>query len=328
MRQPASPWSDVFSSALARRGSALTSLTTAYRICDGAGDGVRGVYLDRYGPAAVLSVYDDARLSEEEITVAARAALEILQRHDVRAVYVKPFRKDRSRLGGRAPEETTSPQPRAGEPQPEATVVEEHRMKFEVRLWDGFSTGLFLEHREHRRALAGRTPARVLNLFAYTCAFSVPLAVAGAQVTNVDVSTRYLEWGRRNHTLNGIDGAVVRYKRMDAMRFLAYAARRDDERFDLVILDPPTFGAGDPRRGTKPWSAEKDYPALLRAAMKVLMPGGAIFAATNSRTLAQGDELRRMIRASCGPVHWKTLPPWPVDVRERGRVAAALFTLR
>ena len=122
---------------------------------------------------------------------------------------------------------------------------QEYASRFEVRLYDGHSTGLFLDLREHRRALSERRPARVLNLFAYTCAFAVPLTAAGAHVTNVDVSARYLEWGKRNLALNGFAPSVGRFFRMDAFEYLAYAARHREERFDLVIIDPPTFAAGE-----------------------------------------------------------------------------------
>jgi 23S rRNA (cytosine1962-C5)-methyltransferase len=205
-------------------------------------------------------------------------------------------------------------------------VVEEYGTRYEVRMWDGLSTGLFLDHREHRRALADRRPGRVLNLFAYTCAFSMTLARAGAHVTNVDVSGRYLDWGRRNVALNGLDGSTVRFLRRDAMEYLAQAARRDDERFDLVILDPPTFAAANKRRGVAAWRAVDDYPALIGAAARVLAPGGAIFAASNTRELAKAGALADLIDASSPrSPRWLELPPWPVDVRERDRVAAVLF---
>jgi 23S rRNA (cytosine1962-C5)-methyltransferase len=325
---PSASWSRALAAAIARRGPDITTTSTVYRLCDGRGDDTPGLYLDRYGPAAVLSVYDDAGLDEEAVTTHAREVLEQLTPTGCEAVYVKPFRKDRSRLGGQAPSEATSPTPRAGTPMPDALVVQEHGVKFEARLWDGFSTGLFPEHREHRRALATGGVTRALNLFAYTCGFSVPLALSGAAVTNVDVSARYLEWGKRNHALNGIADEAVRYKRMDSLTYLKWAARQTDERYDLIILDPPTFGAGDKRRGVKPWSAVKDYPALLQAAAAVLIEGGAIFAATNARTLASGDGLRDLIDDVFPRVKWLTLPPWPTDVRERGRVASALFTIR
>jgi 23S rRNA G2069 N7-methylase RlmK/C1962 C5-methylase RlmI len=327
---PSSPkFAEAFVRARAHRSALLASAdTTTYRLFDGAGDDVPGVYVDRLGPAAILSVYDDAGWSDELVSEAAEAVLASTGADGVQSVYVKRFLKDRSRLGGRPPAESTSATPRAGVAQPETLTVDEYGVHIEVRPYDGFSTGLFLEHREHRRALATRGVTRALNLFAYTCAFSVPLAASGAHVTNVDVSARYLDWGRRNHALNGLDASRVRYSRMDATAYLAYAARHAHERFDLVIIDPPTFGAGNSRKGVKPWKATADYPKLIAAAAAVLQPGGLIFAATNARELAVDGELKAMIEASIGGVRWESLPLWPKDVRERGRVAAALFTPR
>lgn len=328
MREWMPRFSALFAESCERRETTITDATTAYRLCDGAGDGLPGIYVDRYGPAAILSVYDDAGMSEDAVSAAAGAVLDATSASGVEAVYVKAFAKDRSRLGGRAPDEAYSPTPRAGVPQPEVLVVAEHGVRYDVRPYDGFSTGLFLEHREHRRALATRGATRALNLFAYTCGFSVPLALSGTHVTNVDVSTRYLEWGKRNHALNDCAEDRVRYSRMDAQAYLAYATRHAHERFDLIVIDPPSFGAADKRRGVKPWKATTDYPALLQAAADVLTPGGAIFAATNSRELAAGDTFRSMIQSTFSRVRWETLPPWPADVRERGRVAAALFSPR
>ncbi|MGE3704124.1 MAG: class I SAM-dependent methyltransferase [Vicinamibacterales bacterium] len=314
--------------ALDRRAALRTPDLTAYRIVDGRGDALEGLYLDRYGPATVLNVYDDARLDDAAVTLLAATTLETIGPDGVEAVYVKRFARDRSRLGGLAPEESRSAAPRAGRAQPEAIVVREYGSRFEIRLYDGFSTGLFLEHREHRRALVQPPPRRALNLFAYTCGFAVPLMAAGAHVTNVDVSNRYLSWGRRNLALNGLDPGAARFYRMDALAYLAYAARHPEERFDLIILDPPTFAAGDPRQRRKPWRASADYPDLVRAAAAVLAPGGAVFAASNARELAEPAALARAIERGLGRTPtWTPLPPWPVDVREHGRVAAACFTI-
>lgn len=313
--------------AFQRRAALLQhEAITAYRLLDGPGDGLPGLYLDRYGPAAVLNVYEDARLTPAAITAAAQLTLELLAPVGLQSVYVKPFARDRSRLGGHAPDEAISPVPRAGLPQPESLTVREYDALFEVRLYDGHSTGLFLDHRENRRALAQLKPARVLNLFAYACAFAVPLTLAGAHVTNVDVSARYLDWGKRNLALNGLDPASARFIRMDAFEYLAYAAKHPEIRFDLVILDPPTFAAGDKRRGVKPWKALDDYPALLEAARRVLAPAGLLFAASNTRELAAPGALPRLITRTFGRTPaWQSLPAWPVDVTEPGRVAAVLF---
>lgn len=332
MRRGAAPRSGL-DAVLARAIDARRPLTasgelTAVRLVDGAGDGLPGISLERYGHGATLNVAADAGLTDTTVTTVARAAWAALRGEGVDAVYVKTFARDRSRLGGRLPPEATSKVPRVGTPLPEALVVREHGARFEVRLYDGLSTGLFLEHREHRRALAAGPPGRALNLFAYTGAFAVPLAAAGWTVTNVDVSARYLDWGRRNLALNGVDAGRVRFLRRDAMTFLAQAARKADERYDLVILDPPSFGAADPRRGIAAWRAVRDYPGLVRAAVAVLAPGGAVFAASNTRELAARGVLRRLVCEALGASpRWRELPPWPADVTEHGRVAAVRFVL-
>src|SRR5205823_5213751 len=84
----------------------------------------------------------------------------------------------------------------------------------------------------------GAEPPAVLNTFAYTCAFSVAAAAAGASTASVDVSPRYLDWGKRNFTHNGLDPAPHRFARMDTFEFLGYAKRKQLA-FDLIILDPP-----------------------------------------------------------------------------------------
>lgn len=322
---------DTFASTLARaleRRRALLGLAdlTAVRLLDGAGDAAAGIAVDRYGPGAVLNIADDGGLDADAVTAHARTVLDALAGDGVSAVYVKAFARDRSRLGGRLPAESTAAVPRVGAPLPEAIVVREYDTQFEVRLYDGLSTGLFLEHREHRRALAAMPPGRALNLFAYTCAFAVPLAARGWTVTNVDVSARYLEWGRRNLALNDLAAAPVRFLRRDAQSYLARAARHADERYELVILDPPSFGAADRRRGVAAWSAVRDYPALVRAATGVVAPGGVIFAASNSRDLAAPGVLRTVIRDALGrSPRWRALPSWPPDVTDRERVAAVCF---
>lgn len=286
-----------------------------------------GIYVDRLGPAAILAVYEDAHLTDADVSAVAEVALDELTLDGVEAVYVKPFVRDRTRLGGQAPDESRSPVPRAGTTLPETVLVREHASQFEIKPYDGFSTGLFLEHREHRRHLATLVPQRVLNLFAYTCAFAVPLVAAGADVVNVDVSARYLDWGRRNLALNAPATGAARFVKMDAREYLAFAERRG-ERFDLVIVDPPTFAAADTRRKRAAWKAVDDYPGLLRAASRVLTPGGRIFAASNTRELAVPGALDELIAQTFQThLRWTPLPPWPLDVRERGRVAAVCVSV-
>jgi 23S rRNA (cytosine1962-C5)-methyltransferase len=117
----------------------------------------------------------------------------------------------------------------------------------------------------------------VLNLFAYTCGFGVCAALAGAaRVLNLDLSRNYLDWGRENYALNGLDADPHDFVFGDALDWLGRLSRRG-EQFDLVILDPPSFSSG--RSGA--FSVVRDFPRLATLAARVVAPGGILLAATN-----------------------------------------------
>jgi len=263
---------------------------------------------------------------------AAREIFAALSPLGVRAVYGKIFAQDRSRLGGALPADATDPTPLAGEPLPEFILVRENGMTLEVRLFDGLSTGLFLDHREHRACIrnwcaqfvarTGRAP-QVLNTFAYTGAFSVAAALGGGETTSVDVSPRYLDWARRNFQHNALECARHAFVRADVFEHFRFA-QRHDRRYDLIILDPPSFSAGSKKKDVAPWSAVRDYPRLLRAAGDALAPGGVIFAATNNHELCRPRRFDEMIRQTLGtPLAFEPLPPPPLDfAMEQGKLAA------
>lgn len=353
-------FSESLARALARRTDLIAGKRTqAIRLFSGDAEGAPGVYIDSYGPpdgnGAVMMVYEGRApraFVGENASDRAREVLSVLAGTALAtsAVYVKPFPKDRPKLGGEMPAEVTSPTPSAGDPLPEAIVVSEIDWKLEVRLYDGLSTGLFLDQRENRAAMAlaiarrrekmqasGKSmePLTVLNTFAYTCAFSVACAKAGALTTSVDVSGRYLDWGKRNFAHNAIDTTEAtghRFARMDTFEFFAYAARKG-LRYDLIILDPPSFAAGSKKKGIKPFSSISDYGDLVTQAAGLLKPHGAIFASTNTQELCvsprAGEPIRleREISKALGEEpRWLKLPPTPRDfTAERGRFAARFF---
>ena len=129
----------------------------------------------------------------------------------------------------------------------EFLVVREHEARLQVNLYDYLDTGLFLDHRPMRQRLFkevkqftathGRAP-KVLNLFCYTGSVSVFAALAGAEVTSVDMSATYLEWAKRNFQLNDLNADAHRFLQEDV---LAYLDRRTPEKYDFIFLDPPTF---------------------------------------------------------------------------------------
>ncbi len=152
---------------------------------------------------------------------------------------------------------------------PDPHVVTEDGARYLVHLARGQNHGLFLDMAEGRRwvrALAQARPGlRVLNLFAYTCAFSVVARQAGAaQVSNVDMSAGALAIGRSNHLLNGIDGGTS-FLAHDIFHSWGKLTRGGP--YDLVICDPPSYQKGS-------FGATKDYARVLRRLPALLAPGG------------------------------------------------------
>jgi 23S rRNA (cytosine1962-C5)-methyltransferase len=155
----------------------------------------------------------------------------------------------------------------------------EYGVKFRINLTDYLDTGLFLDHRETRRYVASvAKDKRVLNLFAYTCSFSVQAAMAGAVYTkSVDMSNTYTDWGRENFLLNGISLKDHPIVRADCLKFL------DEERgeYDIIIIDPPTISRS--KKMDQMFDVQIDYVFLIEKALKLLATDGVIYFSTNSR---------------------------------------------
>jgi len=330
------PFRSLLVDALQRRQPLIQQKRTqAFRVFSGIADGMDGIFLDVYGPGTALIVYEGRAPRSFDANSESRVILDLLKPLGVRAVYVKPFAKDRSRMGGELPELATNPTPAAGKPLGESIVIREIDWDLEIRLYDGLSTGLFLDQRENRgwvaewcaHRTAANKPTTVLNTFAYTCAFSVAAAKAGAITSSVDVSGRYLEWGKRSFQLNGLDVAAHRFAKMDTFEFFNYAGRRG-LKFDLIILDPPSFASGSKKKKIRPWSSVDDYARLVSNASHLLNRGGVIFASTNTHALCRGAQLDHQIEKGIGRrVRWIKLPPPPTDFAdEQDRFAARAFS--
>jgi 23S rRNA (cytosine1962-C5)-methyltransferase len=184
-----------------------------------------------------------------------------------------------------------SPKLLSGEPAPERFTIVENNLRYELSFAEGYSVGLFLDQRDNRRRLltsyagpqfklfdGGLCNREVLNTFSYTCAFSVCAARVGARVTSLDLSKKYLDWGRRNFELNGLDYARHDFIYGDAVDWLRRLHKKGRQ-FDLIILDPPTFSQSK-EHGT--FSVRKDYGELVKRSLPVLNSGGILFASTNA----------------------------------------------
>ena len=183
-------------------------------------------------------------------------------------------------------------------------IVRENDLNFKVNLSDYLDTGLFLDHRQTRAMFAKEAYAkRVLNLFAYTGAFSVYAANANARsVTTVDLSNTYLSWAQENFQLNGLENPrMFKFVRDDAMKFLEH--HKPGSQYDLAIVDPPTFS--NSKKTEDVFDVQRDYAAMLNRLISLMSPGGVIYFSNNYRRFKFDETL---INASCREISKQTVP--------------------
>jgi 23S rRNA (cytosine1962-C5)-methyltransferase len=307
--------------AAALRAALIDPLETdAYRLVHGAGDKHPGWYLDRFG-GFYLSQSAQPPSPEQKKRVKQLAASQSTNEIGIYHKLLKPV------LRGLAPAEAC-PRLIDGKAALHPFAIRENAVQFEVSFDEGYSVGLFLDQRDNRRRLLTRhvasgfplfqsaaTPAEkpgVLNLFAYTCGFSVCAAMAGARTTSVDLSRKYLDWGKRIFALNGLDPAGHDFIYGEAFDWLARMAKKA-RLFDVVLLDPPTFSQS---RERGPFRVRKDYPELVGAALAVLKEGGVLFAASNLAGWAPQDfvaEIELAVRKSKRKILDRQYAPQPPD---------------
>jgi 23S rRNA (guanine2445-N2)-methyltransferase / 23S rRNA (guanine2069-N7)-methyltransferase len=157
--------------------------------------------------------------------------------------------------------------------------VQEGKARLLLNLTDYLDTGLFLDHRPLRTKIAQQVQAKsFLNLFAYTCSASVHAALGGATKTvSVDLSNTYLNWGRRNFALNGLDDSKHQFIDSDVMLWL----KQCKEKFDVIFIDPPTFS--NSKKTQDVFDVQRDHVELLTLAMRLLTPDGICYFSTNFR---------------------------------------------
>jgi 23S rRNA (cytosine1962-C5)-methyltransferase len=177
-----------------------------------------------------------------------------------------------------------------GEAPPEVFWVTEHGLQYEINLLTTQHTGLFLDQRDTRRRLALRARgARLANLFAFTCSFSVAAVHHGAEVAfSVDTAKPCLATGMNNFSRNGLqDSGRGKFIREDVRKWVARQSRKRAldpagwNGLDLIVCDPPVFAsAGDGGQ----FSLEQEWPLLAAVCAELLAPDGAAIFANNHRT--------------------------------------------
>lgn len=330
-RPPGGPLGAAIVAAAARRRAlALDPSTTAFRAVHHGETPVPGLAVDVYGEHAV------AHFSSPEASDRSAAIASLLVDLGFAGVYGKFRPRQASTLVDTRRDEVAPPAPIAGDPAPDLFPILEAGDPFLVRLGDGLSTGIFLDQRANRarvRSLSSR--ARVLNLFAYACAFSVSAVSGGAPVViSVDISRTVLAWGEENlrhlaTTRPSLDLSRHRFIADEALTFLRRCAVRGD-RYDLILLDPPSFASTKSTRFT----AEHDYVTLAAAALAVLSPGGRLLACTNHQGIRparfQGFLTDAATRAGRSPRSLSLLPAptdFPAPPGTDPHLKSALLTL-
>jgi 23S rRNA (cytosine1962-C5)-methyltransferase len=305
--------------------------TTAFRAIHEEGDALPGLAVDVYGEHLVAQFHgDDAIWANRE------RRERVLDRLDgcigAAGIYLKVRPRQANTLVETRREDVAPKEPVRGAPAPEVMAIHEEGIAYDVRLGDGLSTGIFLDQRANRVRVRGLAAgARVLNLFSYTCAFSIAAAVGGAKSTvSVDASPAALERGREGLIKLGLlETGEHRFVAEDAFSWLARGAKKP-ERFDLVIVDPPSYSVTKSRR----FVAATDYGELVAAAIGVCAPRARLLASTNHRGISR-QKLRKAVadgvrRAGRSAAQIKDLPEsadFPAPIGGEPYMKAVLVTL-
>jgi len=281
-RLDADLWRQRLEAAIAlRRSLGLDDRTGACRLVNSEGDDLSGLIVDRYGEhlAVQVTALAMARRLEEicDVLQALVAPAGILLRGAERGL----AKLEGLHLADRLVRGTAPAGP---------VFVHEHGLRFGIDLAEGQKTGFYLDQRDNRQAVArfarGR---RVLDMFCYSGGFSVTCATTGGarSVLAVDSSAKATALAKANADLNG--AASVTVEKADAFEKLASLAAAD-ERFGLVILDPPKFSRS---RATLD-DALRAYHRINRAAVDLLEPGGILATCSCSGSVAREDFLQML----------------------------------
>ncbi len=210
----------------------------------------------------------------------------------------------------------------SGEPfQPEPWSVGFPPIRLELKCTPFGHLGVFPEQAPNWRRIAeligeaiakktGTEPFRVLNLFAYTGGSTLAAAATGAEVVHLDAAKNLLPWAARNAELSGLHDSKIRWIAEDAVRFVRRELKRG-ERYDAVILDPPSYGHG--RRG-EVWRLSKDLPGLLRNSLELIRPEAGFLLLSCHTPKFDEPRLGKLLQTSLGEKRSGRVKTFPLSI--------------
>ena len=280
---------DFLSTAVAKRSGLITPDTNAARLIDAAGDGLPGLVLESYAGRWLVSTTGNSL---------APQVLEWISKQGVSCYWKRLDQHQKESPTHLAGPEVTQP-----------FLILENGVASEISFQSGYSQGIFLDQRDNRAAVRNQMAPgmKLLNTFAYTGAFSVSAAMAGAETTTLDLSQPYLDWAKRNFSHNGLDPAAHHFCKGDTFHWLRRFAKQGRQ-FDGIVLDPPTFSRDEEG---KVFRVEENFGELAALAAEVLAPDGWLLCSTNCRNLGLNEfqkQLRGAIRRPMSARH-SEMPP-------------------
>jgi 23S rRNA (cytosine1962-C5)-methyltransferase len=263
--------------------------TTAFRLVNGEGDGLPGLTVDRYGNYLMVQIYCNGWRTHLKLITG------VLQELLAPSGIYEKARPQKTRELEAVSDSKRYGRLLAGTPAPANLEVLENGLNFLVSLENGLNTGLFLDQRRNRRDLMTRSSGkRVLNLFAYTGAFSVAAAAAGANlVTSVDASPGYTDWAKANFGANRLNPKRNEFIVGDCLEILADLARQKRV-YDIILMDPPSFSTTTKSRFTTRGGTSD----IVATAMPILTRGGLMITSSNHQKVDLSDYLKELRRGA------------------------------
>lgn len=271
--------------ALRRETFKLDEVTDAYRLINSDGDGLSGLTIDRYGETLLCELFS--------LGVAQRLHAWLPLLHELAGTKYARVQVDHDlgSLEGIKPSLFNEINAAA----PRSVKIREHGTRFEVNFATGHKTGFFCDQRDNRHRVTQFTKgARVLDLCCYTGGFAINAKHAGGaeEVTGVDLDEEAIAQAKRNANLNQ---AKIRWVHADAFAY-ARQMQQNNEKFDVVVLDPPKFIFTRDPAGN--WEGRQKYEDLNLLAISLVKPGGVFITCSCSGLLSLEDFEQHVIKAA------------------------------